>query len=550
MRTKFYDTAVIIVVSLILAISLSLIIAACVLGHKTKSGSRRQSFRKILNEAKSRANAQKSLSRASSPSGDLAVDTENGDPELEIISDSERAEKILKNFKRKEKLWDKWRSKGGKLSDFSLRRRKKKATILNNSTTRTTSALITQSIPAAEPATPIHLVHVSPTTPPPSTLTLPAAITSTPSGQSPSLSVPRPGSPALNISSLSLQATSTSIAEDDNDLLTTPARANSRRHPPAYRHDATVVIAESGQKGALLSEIERSESLELVDTEFDEDPETHPEYSPVLLLPSTVDLPHRAHVATDDKALLEMMRRGASEPNDAQVLTSSVVNVMPEPSDPVLPNAPVWVDESLEHFESLEDSSERDSHVKSLPSGSKLRLPPLPSPDLHRRLERHYNVDVLLPPTESSTQANLVLRSPSLHGSEPPLPDSGLNLSPSLRPSAPPEDDDDHEWDSSGFSNHLRPSAPPLLSDLEGAYTEGEDDSALHNDDGRRSRWDREADLETSLARTRSTPGTATSVTISLSSSRPQRRRSLSASSLDNGSSNPTKRLSLPRYEP
>lgn len=545
------------------------------MGHKARSGSRRQSFKKILNEAKARAHAQKSLSRTSSRS-DIEVDTETGDPELEILSDSERTEKILRNVRRKERLWDKWRNKGGKLSDLGLRRRKKKNTAVN-STARTPAMQSVASVIEVIPPTPTTTIIIStaPVTASSTSLDANIASTSTLSAPAPATSQPSPRLANIlpNVSSLSvypnsLQPSTSSTAS----LLSLSSSLTSHRHPPAYRHGALV------NEQAMSSSITRihvNQTVNLDDHQdnsytipgnvysFDQDEETrqslekypHPEYPPPPLL-SVVDLPDRAHVATDDKSVLERMRRGVSEPQDAA--TSASITHLHSPAllqtirqlETVVPNVPVWVDESLENFEDLEGVSNRNVDAKasdiSVPSShNQSQLPPLPSSDLHRCLERHYNANAYLPLEDLS-----ILQ--PLSSSAPPLADAGPS-SPYLQPSAPPSED--IEEGSLELSNSLRPSAPPLPFDEDSPAENGlpDDDGesgAEENRDERQSRWDREADLEATLARTRSTPSMTAAAANGTHYSRSRRRRSLSTSSTANDSSSPNKRLSLPRYEP
>ncbi|GJJ13216.1 hypothetical protein Clacol_007467 [Clathrus columnatus] len=558
-RTKFYSIPVIVVVSLILAILLSLVIAGCVLGHKAKSGLHsegRQSLKKILNEAKARANAQKSVSRTTSRSTEVSVDTEGGDPELEILSDSERVEKILKQVKRKERLWDKWRNKNGKLSDLGLRRRKKKPTI-----------------PPIPPVLTVNQVAVSiPEVPENDSLAIPVF---SPSSNTSSSNLPgRSGSPANLMQSSPLptsslpKASHTSLTPGSPQLalstsLSIPSStlgSTSQWHLPAYRHGVIPNIsnqtdANEPLKGTpLLEQIQRFDQVSQTQQILDDCP--RPDYPPPVLLQ------YRGHVATDDKATLEMRRQGISEPQQGvdDASTSLAAGIPPLLFDSnSRPSVPVWVDESLEDFQrdSMYDVSDQDNDVKT-PSSSKgqLHLPPPPSIDLHRHLERHY-YNTPLQSGDFSGRSSPSLQPSLSYQSQPST--SNFDLSSSslhLQPSAPALEDTE-EFDLHSL-RQPRPSAPPLLLDEDEDEDEANSlDNETDDRDERPSRWDRETDLEASSVRTQSTPG-ITVVSARNSGppySRSRRRRSLSTSSTTTFSavidpSTVSKRLSLPRYEP
>ena len=119
----------------------------------------------------------------------------------------------------------------------------------------------------------------------------------------------------------------------------------------------------------------------------------------------------RAHVATDDKEVLERMRRCASEPHAGAGADAAC--------------APVWQDERLEDF-----PDEREAGPSSAPHPRfELRLPPPPPPPPPP--DTALDVDPALP--------YYVPRFEPGGASEPPCEDHGVGAGV---PSAPPLDDD------------------------------------------------------------------------------------------------------------
>lgn len=101
-----------------------------------------------------------------------------------------------------------------------------------------------------------------------------------------------------------------------------------------------------------------------------------------------VGAPVRAHVATDDKALLERMRCGASEPSengDVREMWEESIASADTRAEGMSPRAPLWVDERLEDFEALEEEAgpssrpTRDSTSAQYLSPLHLAPPPRPT---------------------------------------------------------------------------------------------------------------------------------------------------------------------------
>jgi len=147
-------------------------------------------------------------------------------------------------------------------------------------------------------------------------------------------------------------------------------------------------------------------------------------------------VPLRAHVATDDKTVLEQMRQGASapEPTPAATVTSSLN---------VAPHVPLWEDEQLEDFN---DDSHSIACTAARGAGHGLHSPlPLPLPSV-RYIHRH------LDDPEPLSMALYLAEPPAAGPSAPPSDDAGV----SLTPSAPPLQDSEED---------PRPSAPRLEED-------------------------------------------------------------------------------------
>lgn len=151
-------------------------------------------------------------------------------------------------------------------------------------------------------------------------------------------------------------------------------------------------------------------------------------------------IPLRAHVATDDKAVLEQMRQGASAPESTP--TATAISSL---------NVPLWEDEQLEDFNDDTHSIGGADHDWRSPLP-----PPLPSVRyIHRHLDN----------PESMPIAFYLAEPPAAAGPSAPPSDDAGGLA-SLTPSAPPLQDSEED---------LRPSAPMLEEDHEEEQEDGTD---------------------------------------------------------------------------
>ena len=289
-RTKFYDTPVIIVVSLILAIVVTLVIAGCVLSHKNRSAAR------DLERAK-RVRAQGGPEDSEDDDDDHNRDEDDAD--VRNMPRRQRRRQQQSSLQssasttlvptpsspsssrvppaKKDKMWERWRRQ----AKAGLRRRRR------------------WRRPVEDNAEPLQRESMAP--PPPQTLPSPTPLPPSP---------PSPPPPALPL---------------------TPTL------PPAYRRISRARQEDNNRNGPE----ERTQDEEAGE--------------------GRTSVPLRAHVATDDKAVLERMRREASEPwqgegicetEDGDVAVSAGVGGVVR--------VPVWEDERLEDFGEMADADHED----------------------------------------------------------------------------------------------------------------------------------------------------------------------------------------------
>ncbi|KIJ54303.1 hypothetical protein M422DRAFT_241553 [Sphaerobolus stellatus SS14] len=316
-RTKFYDAPMIIVLSLIIAIAVTLIIAGCVLTHKN-----RKSARKKAQEAK----------EAGLPLPD-DLDVERDAESVDLADKEAEMLKMLAQTKKKERMWDKWRRQGQARLGGSLRKRKRKNVAtprgeleeedspegrtvtgspgrsprgsFSSSRTRLSVDPNVQThplLPLPTP-TPLTLVAVQ-------TIPIPLSI-SIPDTPPPPASPPPPLLPSSTLPPSSSPPPLAAL-------------------PPAYcRTRSRTAFGKLSQPDA--EDASGEASAHVQDTEY---------------MDGDMCVPLRGHVATDDKAVLERMRRAVSEP-DFNVNANAVNATVESGAEPVVP---VWEDERIEDF--------------------------------------------------------------------------------------------------------------------------------------------------------------------------------------------------------
>ncbi|KAF5368329.1 hypothetical protein D9758_002153 [Tetrapyrgos nigripes] len=219
--------------------------------------------------------------------------------------------------------------------------------------------------------------------------------------------------------------------------------ATTSNSPPAYLHHSPLSSHTSDQSTARGSSSKSQEDYPrpysrngLSDQQPNDDPELpRPSYAP----PS-----HAAHVATDDKAVLEQMNRLASEPpsEDGSLDSSRLENGG---------SAPVWYDEQYEDFGSPEASQQPPSCSAIAPNPPYYPLLPPPPPTASTekgKMREYYDFEY-----SSSFHHDILTVDPEPGPSAPPFESVGDS---GLAPSAPPLGEDEY-IDDSGLS----PSAPP-----------------------------------------------------------------------------------------